>query len=77
MRCLPPLLQVKAHLPPPGKSTQVRRAGASGRVLQCLRLTGAPHMTQVLVCGPPPMIKFACKPAFEELGYTDDMQLIW
>jgi NAD(P)H-flavin reductase len=30
---------------------------------------------QILMCGPPPMIKFACKPAFEELGYTDDMYL--
>lgn len=26
--------------------------------------------TFVVVCGPPPMIKFACTPAFEALGHT-------
>jgi cytochrome-b5 reductase len=29
--------------------------------------------TLVLCCGPPPMIKYACLPAFEKLGYTEDM----
>lgn len=29
--------------------------------------------TQILVCGPPVMIKFALLPAFEELGYTPAM----
>jgi NAD(P)H-flavin reductase len=24
------------------------------------------------ICGPPPMIKFACKPALQELGYGDE-----
>lgn len=28
--------------------------------------------TQIFVCGPPPMINFAVKPAAEELGFTDD-----
>lgn len=28
--------------------------------------------TLLLVCGPPPMIKFACEPAFKELGFTED-----
>jgi NAD(P)H-flavin reductase len=23
------------------------------------------------VCGPPPMIKFACEPAFKELGFEE------
>lgn len=27
--------------------------------------------THILCCGPTPMIKFACEPAFEELGYDD------
>lgn len=27
--------------------------------------------TVVLLCGPPPMIKFACKPSLEALGYDD------
>ena len=28
--------------------------------------------SQVLMCGPPPMLKFACIPALKELGYTED-----
>jgi len=28
--------------------------------------------TQVLMCGPPPMLKFACIPALTELGFKDD-----
>lgn len=30
--------------------------------------------TQIFMCGPPPMIKFALLPALEELGYSDEMQ---
>jgi len=30
----------------------------------------------ILVCGPPPMIKFACLPAFENLGMTEEMVYI-
>lgn len=30
------------------------------------------HRTQILMCGPPPMIKFACLPNLEALGYTED-----
>lgn len=26
---------------------------------------------QIFMCGPPPMVKFACKPNLEELGFTD------
>lgn len=33
--------------------------------------------TQILLCGPPPMIKFAIMPAFEKLGYSKDMFLQW
>ena len=29
--------------------------------------------TQILMCGPPPMIKFACLPNLEKLQYTEDM----
>lgn len=28
--------------------------------------------TQIFMCGPPPMIKFACLPALKELGFTED-----
>lgn len=28
--------------------------------------------TYVFCCGPPPMIKFACEPAFKECGYDED-----
>ena len=27
--------------------------------------------TQFFLCGPPPMIKFACTPALKELGYSE------
>jgi cytochrome-b5 reductase len=27
--------------------------------------------TQVFMCGPPPMLKFACQPALKELGFTE------
>jgi len=29
--------------------------------------------TQILMCGPPPMIKFACVPNLQKLGYEEDM----
>ncbi|XP_031563885.1 NADH-cytochrome b5 reductase 3-like [Actinia tenebrosa] len=29
--------------------------------------------TQILMCGPPPMINYACIPNLEKLGYTTDM----
>lgn len=29
--------------------------------------------TLILMCGPPPMLKFACKPALDELGYDENM----
>jgi cytochrome-b5 reductase len=32
---------------------------------------------QVLMCGPPPMIKFACVPNLEKLGYTEDLRIIF
>ena len=25
----------------------------------------------LFVCGPPPMIKYACEPAFKELGFNE------
>lgn len=28
--------------------------------------------TAVLLCGPPPMIKFACKPCLQEMGFTNE-----
>jgi cytochrome-b5 reductase len=32
---------------------------------------GSSHDTQVFMCGPPPMIKFACIPNLTELGFTE------
>ncbi|CAI8054619.1 NADH-cytochrome b5 reductase 2, partial [Geodia barretti] len=29
--------------------------------------------SQILMCGPPPMIKFACLPNIEKLGFSEDM----
>ena len=31
----------------------------------------APGQTQFFMCGPPPMIKFACLPALKELGFSE------
>ncbi|CAB3983730.1 NADH-cytochrome b5 reductase 3-like [Paramuricea clavata] len=36
-------------------------------------LPAAGDQTQILMCGPPPMIKFACLPNLEKLGFTSDM----
>lgn len=33
---------------------------------------GSPKDTQVFMCGPPPMLKFACLPNLKELGFTKD-----
>ena len=30
------------------------------------------HSTQILMCGPPPMLRYACMPALESLGFTED-----
>lgn len=36
-------------------------------------LPGPGDHTQILMCGPPPMIKYACIPNLKKLGYTEDM----
>ena len=36
----------------------------------CL-FNGSSKDTQVFMCGPPPMIKFACLPNLKELGFTE------
>lgn len=33
--------------------------------------------TQVFICGPPPMVKFACKPNLEEVGFTSKEMVIF
>ena len=37
----------------------------------CL-FNGSSKKTQVFMCGPPPMLKFACLPNLKELGFTKD-----
>ena len=36
-------------------------------------LPKASSETQILMCGPPPMIQFACIPNLEKLGFTSEM----
>jgi cytochrome-b5 reductase len=36
-------------------------------------LPAAGDETRILMCGPPPMIKYACLPNLEKLGFTPDM----
>ena len=31
----------------------------------------------VLMCGPPPMINFACQPNFDKLGYSQEMRFAY
>jgi cytochrome-b5 reductase len=33
--------------------------------------------TLILMCGPPPMINFACNPNLDKLGYTKDMRFAY
>lgn len=33
--------------------------------------------TIVLMCGPPPMINFACQPNLEKLGYNDKLRFAY
>jgi cytochrome-b5 reductase len=33
--------------------------------------------TQVFMCGPPPMIKFACQPNLEQLGFTEKEMVVF
>eukprot|EP00934_Nitzschia_sp_Nitz4_P000588 Nitzschia sp. Nitz4//scaffold19_size178191//60966//61954//NITZ4_001969-RA/size178191-processed-gene-0.12-mRNA-1//1//CDS//3329540655//588//frame0 len=37
----------------------------------------SPVDTQVFMCGPPPMIKFACQPNLKELGFTDKEMVVF
>lgn len=32
---------------------------------------------QIFMCGPPPMIKFACLPNLESLGFTDEQWFVF
>lgn len=41
-------------------------------ISQYLYIPDASKKIQIFMCGPPPMIKFACYPNLEALGFTDD-----
>ncbi|KAM3717974.1 NADH-cytochrome b5 reductase [Dirofilaria immitis] len=40
-------------------------------------LPGPGNDTVILMCGPPPMIKFACTPSLDKLGYPENNRLIF
>jgi cytochrome-b5 reductase len=42
----------------------------------CL-FNGSSKDTQVFMCGPPPMIKFACQPSLEALGFTEKEMVVF
>eukprot|EP01147_Barroeca_monosierra_P003617 gene3617-8321_t len=49
---------------------------SSGYITEAMlseHIPSAAEDVQVLICGPPPMIKFACLPNLEKIGYTPDM----
>ena len=33
--------------------------------------------TLILMCGPPPMINFACQPSLDKLGYDKDLRFVY
>ena len=37
----------------------------------------SPAGTQVFMCGPPPMIKFACQPNLEQLGFGESQMVVF
>merc|ERR1711998_718334 len=41
------------------------------------RLPGPQESTIVLMCGPPPMVKFACQQNLDKLGYTQLQQVVF
>jgi len=41
------------------------------QMIESYVLKGSTDNSQVLMCGPPPMLKFACIPALKEIGMTD------
>ena len=41
------------------------------------RLPGPQEESLVLMCGPPPMVKFACLPHLTKLGYTKAQQVVF
>jgi cytochrome-b5 reductase len=43
---------------------------------QCL-FNNSHKNTQVFMCGPPPMIKFACQPNLKELGFSDKEMVVF
>ena len=38
-------------------------------------LPGPKESSLILMCGPPPMVKFACQQNLDKLGYPKDMQV--
>lgn len=40
-------------------------------------LPGPKEETLILMCGPPPMVKFACQANLEKLGYPKEMQILF
>ena len=44
---------------------------------QAERLPGPQEKSLVLMCGPPPMIKFACLPNLTKLGFSKGQQVVF
>ena len=40
-------------------------------------LPGPEEGTLILMCGPPPMINFACQPNLDKLGYSQNMRFAY
>lgn len=44
---------------------------------KCMPKPAADGSTQILICGPPPMIKFACLPNLEAMGFKEDDYFVY
>lgn len=66
---LPPLLLL---LPLPDTGWKYSSGFISAEMISD-HLPSPAATTQILMCGPPPMIKYACLPNLEKLGYSKDM----
>ena len=74
--------QFKLHYtvdhPPKGGKWEYSTGFISKEMIEkyCL-VNGSSKDTQVFMCGPPPMVKFACLPNLQELGFTEKEWVIF
>ena len=56
-------------------SAQFSDAGCPFSQMIAEHLPGPKESSLILMCGPPPMVKFACQQNLDKLGYKKDVQI--